>query len=269
MEHTLSKLYADSRESEMVLVGIGEEFQYNWDMLQQNERWNEIADELDEREEYQWVIPFLYKTALMQIPDKRLEQAYKTLQEILEGQNYFILSAAIDDYIYRYSFQKDRIVTPCGGFSRMQCDCNCNGELYDIDEKLSFDVEAYFYKKKPLDAIQEPKCRKCGESLKFNQIGAKKYAQEGYLPQWEKYTKWLQGTVNKKLCVIELGAGMQIPTLIRWPFEKIIYYNHKSFLYRIHSSFYQLGEKMGGRGLGIKENSISFLANGFVKYDCM
>ena len=50
-----------------------------------------------------------------------------------------------------------------------------------------------------------------------------------------------------------------MPAIIRWPFEKIVYYNQKSFLYRIHP-----GEKMGGRGAAIQEKSVDFLANGFV-----
>lgn len=269
MEHTLSELYVKCKASDMILVGIGEEFQYNWDLLIQNERFKEIEKELDEHEDFRWVVPFIQKMFLTKLPDERLDKAYKTLQKILENRNYFILSIADDDYIYRYDFKKERIVTLCGGFSRMQCDCNCSGKLYDVDEKVYADVRDYFDKKIKLEQLQEPKCEECGENIRFNQFGVKKFAQESFLPQWELYTKWLQGTLNKKLCVIELGADVQVPTFIRWPFEKIIYYNQKSFLYRVHSSFYQLGENISKRGVGIKENSINFLANGFVNCDLM
>ena len=44
--------------------------------------------------------------------------------------------------------------------------------------------------------------------------------EEGYQKQWEKYTKWLQGTLNKKLCILELGVELNLPSIIRWPFEK-------------------------------------------------
>ena len=105
----------------------------------------------------------------------------------------------------------------------------------------------------------------CGQKLRFNQLGVSKYAEEGYLKQWDVYTKWLQGTVNKKLCVLELGAGLEYPKIIRFPFEKIVFYNQKAFMYRIHPLIYQLGEEIGNRGIGIKEDPIDFLIKGFVK----
>ncbi|MCI8775322.1 MAG: hypothetical protein HFI50_15640 [Lachnospiraceae bacterium] len=269
MKHTLSDIAAKCDEADMVLVGIGEEFQYDWDILLRNERYQEIEKEIEqkekkEREEYRWIVPFIQKMALEKYPDLRLREAYRNLQKIIEGKNYFILSITMDDHLYRNGFQEDRIVTPCGGFRKMQCDHNCCGLIMEPDEDMYQKVLAYFYKEIELEELTEPECEKCGQKKRFNQLGVSKYAEEGYLPQWNVYTKWLQGTVNKKLCVIELGAGMEMPAIIRWPFEKIVYYNQKSFLYRIHPALYQLGEKMGGRGAAIQEKSVDFLANGFV-----
>ena len=34
---------------------------------------------------------------------------------------------------------------------------------------------------------------------------------------WETYTKWLQGTLNRNLVILELGVGMELPQLIRFP----------------------------------------------------
>ena len=100
----------------------------------------------------------------------------------------------------------------------------------------------------------------------------KSRAPEGYLDQWNVYTKWLQGTMNRGLCVLELGVGMNYPGVIRFPFEKMVYYNQKAFLYRVHSRLYQLGAKIADRGRGIAENPVDFLGllgiateKGFVK----
>lgn len=265
MEHIMMELLAKCEDADMILVGIGEEFQYDWDILIRNERYQEIEDEIGESEEDRWVIPFIQKMFLEECPDALLSKAYENLKNIVDGKNYFILSTVMDDCIYQHGFDEERIVTPCGGFRNMQCDNNCNGKIFDIDDKVYEEVKAYYDKELRLVDLKEPLCSQCGRKKRFNQLGVSKYAEEGYLPQWEKYTKWLQKTINRKVCVIELGAGMQLPTIIRWPFEKIIHYNQKSFLYRIHSSLYQLGENMGERGIGLKENSVKFLANGFVK----
>lgn len=95
--------------------------------------------------------------------------------------------------------------------------------------------------------------------MRFNQLGVERYAQEGYLDQWNVYTKWLQGTVNRKLCMLELGVGMSYPGIIRFPFEKMAYYNQKAFLYRVHPRLYQLGEEIADRSRGIAENPVDFL----------
>lgn len=266
MEHTVSEMFIKCREADMVLVGIGEDFQYDWDILLQNERYQEIEKEIEGKEEYRWIVPFLQKMSTEVYPDTALGRAYETLGAMIEGKNYFILSLAMDDCVYQYGFEEERIVTPCGGFRKMQCDYNCSGVLSAFDEEKFQKIKSYFRKEITLSELPpEPICDRCGQKLRLNQLGVSKYAEEGYLSQWQIYTKWLQGTVNKKVCVIELGVGMQLPGIIRWPFERIISYNQKAFLYRIHPALYHLGEAVGERGIGIKQKPVDFLANGFVK----
>ena len=48
-------------------------------------------------------------------------QAYKRLNEILSGKNYFIVSLCMDDKIYEAGFDEGRIVTPLGGKRFKQC----------------------------------------------------------------------------------------------------------------------------------------------------
>lgn len=270
MEHTYSEVFKKCQDADMILIGIGEEFQYDWNILLENERFQEIEQEIKEKgqdEGYRWIIPFLQKMALDEYPDEQLMKAYTNLRYLIDEKDYFIISTVTDDCVYQCGLREERIVTPCGGFQKMQCDVNCKAKLLDIDTDMYEKVKAYYNKMTDLEELQEPTCEECGSKKRFNQLGTSKYAEEGYLPQWNDYTKWLQGTVNKKLCVIELGVGMELPTIIRWPFEKIVFYNQKSFFYRIHPALYQLGEKIGDRGKGIKEKPVSFLANGFVKSD--
>ena len=68
---------------------------------------------------------------------------------------------------------------------------------------------------------------------------------------WETYTKWLQGTLNRNLVILELGVGMELPQLIRFPFEKVAYFNQKSCLYRVHSHLYQMTEEIKERGYSV------------------
>lgn len=249
------------QDAELVLVGLGEECQYDWNVLLQDDRYREIERETADDERYVWIAPFLQKMILCRGREERWDKAYHRLREVLEGKNYFIVSLCMDDYLYGAGFDETKVVSPCGGFRKMQCNKNCGGVLSDMPEESYEAVLRYYRGELPLSVLEEPVCNLCGEKLRFNQLGVERYAQEGYLEQWNSYTKWLQGTVNKKLCVLELGAGMAYPGIIRFPFEKVVYYNHKAFLYRVHAQLYQVGEEIADRSRGIAENPIDFFCH--------
>ena len=85
------------------------------------------------------------------------------------------------------------------------------------------------------------------------------YDESMYLPQWEVYTKWLQNTLNHKLCILELGVGFAYPSVIRFPFEKIAYFNQKARLVRVHSEFAQLTPEIRERSLSVTMSPIKLL----------
>lgn len=253
------ELYERIEDFDKILVGIGEDFQYDWSALTSDRRYQEIESEIGSREEYAWITPFLQKMILMRTDENRWRQAYTVLTQILAGKDYFVVSLCMDDYIYNTELKDERIVTPCGGFRKMQCDRNCSRRLWDIPEDGFEAVKQYYRGEIPIKALQEPHCPFCGAKMRFNQLGVTNYAEEGYLERWQGYTKWLQGTVNRRLCVLELGVGMAYPSVIRFPFEKIVFYNQKAFLYRIHSRLYQVGEEIGARGIGIPADAVDYI----------
>lgn len=85
------------------------------------------------------------------------------------------------------------------------------------------------------------------------------YDESIYLPQWEIYTKWLQNTLNHRLCILELGVGFAYPSVIRFPFEKIAYFNRKARMIRIHSKFAQLTPEISERSISIAESPVEVL----------
>lgn len=258
-EDRLQELIDRVDKSEKVLVGLGEEFQYDWSALKEDSRYQEIEQEIDGREDLIWIVPFLQKMILSGSRQDKWKAAYANLRKILAGKDYFIVSLCMDDAIYEVGLQEERIVAPCGGFRKMQCDHNCRHVLSEMPQESYDAVVKYYRKEISLWDLREPVCTDCGGKLRFNQLGVTKYAEEGYLDQWNRYTRWLQGTVNRQLCVLELGVGMEYPGIIRFPFEKVVFYNQKALLYRVHSKLYQTGEEIGDRGIGIRANAVDFL----------
>lgn len=84
------------RNADMVLVGIGDEFESN--------------------------------------PESGA--AYSKLREVLEGKNIFIVSLCMDDQIYNAGFDEGRIVAPLGGKRKKQCIDACTNDLYDVSQSV-------------------------------------------------------------------------------------------------------------------------------------
>ena len=63
-----------------------------------------------------------------------------------------------------------------------------------------------------------------------------------------------------KACILELGAGMEYPSVIRFPFEKVAFFNQKSVFYRVHGKLPFLTEELSERGFSIKTDAITFLS---------
>ena len=85
------------------------------------------------------------------------------------------------------------------------------------------------------------------------------YIEEGYLPQWKAYQEWLGRTLNRNLLALELGEGFRMPKLIRWPFEKTVFFNKKAHMYRVNQTFAQISGDIGERAVSVRENSVDFI----------
>ena len=170
-----------------------------------------------------------------------LKAAYEALYDLIKEKDYYIVTTLTDGAVYEMPFDKNRIVAPCGNIHWRQCSKACTKDIWEESE------------------VPDDVCPHCKAPLTGNTIKAETYIEEGYLPRWKDYMKWQTGTINRTLVILELGEGFATPTVMRWPFEKIIYFNRKSRLYRINESFYQLPKEAEERGVSVHENSVRWM----------
>ncbi len=241
------------READLVLFGIGEEMD-TLSMLRREESYRAFAEKMGGS----WALPYVEKVMLEGLAEKR-SGLYRQLAESLDRKDYFFVSLCEDGLIRETGLDEGRIVEPCGGYKKLQCSGKCSTKLYDLREDVLLQIRAFVEGKVTKEELRQPLCPLCGQPLVFNKVDSPNYVEEGYLDQWAAYKKWLQGTVNKKVCLLELGVGMKYPTVIRWPFEKITYFNQKATLFRIHSSLYQITAEIRERGYGICRKPKDFL----------
>lgn len=215
--------------ADKVLVGIGAEWRSipgagGWSGLPDNVQ-NQSADGRKEQS----------------AGSNRLKDAYDQLFQLLDGRDYFIVTTNTDAQIFNTNLDAARITAPCGNETWRQCSRTCTKDIWEPGE------------------IPDDICPHCGAPLIGNTMEAAVYIEEGYLPQWQRYTHWLTTTLNQKLLVLELGEGFKTPTVIRWPFEKTVLFNQKSFMYRVHEKYAQLADGMQERAVAVSENSVDWI----------
>lgn len=246
------------QDAEMVLIGLGEEFD-EFRSLRQNTDYLEIREKLI-NSEHAWLIP------AWNMLQNRMD-AYESLKrfaELIADKNYFVVSVSTNNGITDVPWREERLVMPCGGSRMKQCGENCGHPLVEVTkedwESMKRVLDDFHDKdKSELDTFGLGRCPSCGSPLVLNSVYTPKYDENGYLAQWKMYTKWLQGTLNRKLMILELGVGLQCPSVIRWPFEKVAFFNQKASFWRVNEKFYQLSEELGGKGISISRNAIDWL----------
>lgn len=244
------------KDAQMILIGIGEEFEGR-KTFQEDIRYIQIEEELKNNERYMWMLPYIQRVFLNK--NNKEEAALRKLKELVDGKNYFIVSTCMNGVVENAGFKEDRIVSPCGGFSKMQCrlpECEC---ICETPNSVFSQIEEYIAGERKLSEVEDTICPSCGAVMEFNSLYSENYKEAGYMKEWGIYTKWLQGTLNRKVCVLELGVSLKFPSVIRFPFEKVAFFNQKAEFIRVNEKLYQLSEELGEKGFSQAENSVYFL----------
>ena len=250
-------------EAEMILVGLGEEFQHSANVrkMPEYEKGKRIIQEAGEF----WLLP-MWDDYCERMIEGDTAEVLEKFAGLLKDRNYFVVSVAMNEFIAEIPWREGRLVMPCGSSTKMQCAEGCgekpiplSKEHRDLMDEVMCDLFRGQLEFEKLNGIG--KCEQCNAPLILNNIYAEHYNEDGYLEQWNLYTKWLQGTLNRNVLILELGVGMKFPSVIRFPFEKIAYFNQKTQFYRINEKLYQITEELCGKGCGLSQNAIDCLRN--------
>lgn len=251
------------KEAEIVLIGIGEEWTPSYEDLLSDKSVLTGLEKISGIANQNLMMSSIQKMYCETFHSRQLENAYQNLYQLCGSKDYFMISLNYDRYPELAGFEKERCVYPCGNMDYLQCDINCHNELL-LAQNTYHSIKDIINGEIKCSEFQEDKCPYCGGKLVYNTIEAKKYCEGGYLEQWEAYMKFLQKTINRKLCILELGVSMRFPSVIRNAFEKTAYYNQKAKLFRIHQTLAEVPQNMEQKSYVKCENSVSYIANLFV-----
>ena len=162
-------------------------------------------------------------------------EPYLHLRELTDHADRWVFTSNADDLFCRLGFDPARIWTAQGTFSNLQCLRPCCDEVWDSRPYVERLLQRVDLKTGDLtDASVVPSCPRCGGDMMLNVRGGSWFVEKPYERQCVAFQAWLRKAVEGQLLVIEIGAGFNTPSVIRWPCEAITARSHGAHLIRIN-----------------------------------
>lgn len=143
-------------------------------------------------------------------------EGFKMLLDLCRSKqdDYFILTSNVDGQFQKAGFDPDKICEIHGSIHHFQCTGSKNHGIWDAPhEHVQVDMEN-FKAQEPF-----PKCPECGKIARPNimMFGDWDYLSSRSDAQMKRFGRWkLEMNENeKKVAVIEIGAGTSIPSIRR------------------------------------------------------
>ncbi|MBQ3795276.1 MAG: hypothetical protein II842_03155 [Butyrivibrio sp.] len=253
--------------ADIVIVGIGNEWNWVKTGINNDPRYGQLLEYCN-HEGNHFLLPIVEYEYAYYNSDNRISEAYKGLRNLIGEKKYFVISDTFLLDAPMYGFDPDRCVNPCGNYIFLQS--AVNDELYEATK-----VPEFMEKVESIHKIITELDGNIGEDSSFSNIffdgkqlylnqkrqeySKIKYNESAYLEKWGEYMNCLGRTLNANLLILELGVGLEFPTVIRWPFEKVAFINKKAHLVRVHEKLYHHTPEIEEKTDSIQMNSVDYI----------
>lgn len=175
--------------------------------------------------------------------DIKPHQGFYLLREFVRGKqdNYFVYTSNVDGQFQKAGFSESRVAEVHGSIHFLQCSMSCSDDIWSSEGvRIDVDMET-FRAEEPL-----PRCRNCGRIARPNilmfgdcsWIPDRTEKQQANLYSWLRLNRW------KRLVVIEIGAGVAIPTVRL--FGEMTCREYGGTLIRINPRDYNIPDSISG-----------------------
>jgi NAD-dependent SIR2 family protein deacetylase len=186
---------------------------------------------------------------------------YGGLLDLVATKDYFVITTNADGMFIRNGFDREKIFTPQGDYSLMQCLKPCRNVTWatkPIIDRILPTVDPYTQEVTDLDVI--PQCPNCGGPVFMNVRAGNWFITEPYSAQAEQFESWISRARQHSLLIVELGVGFNTPGVIRWPIERIVYTHPRSHLVRVNLQFPQVPSEIVERSIPLQGRTIEAIS---------
>lgn len=180
---------------------------------------------------------------------------YKDILKLLKDKKTFCLSTNADGQFQKAGYKEDQIFCTQGDYFHIQCEKACYQRTYNAVKLFKQMNQARKDCKIPTYMV--PKCPVCGGPMTMNLRCDQYFVQdEAWYQAEERFGNFLNEALKskKKVLLLELGVGFNTPTIIRFPFEKLVKENKQVNLIRLNLNEAVIPESIEKRAVGINQD---------------
>ena len=145
---------------------------------------------------------------------------YDNLLRLVRDRDYFVLTTNVDHCFQRAGFDKARLFYTQGDYGLFQCSVPCHEKTYDNEAVVRRMVAEQREMRVPSELI--PYCPVCGRPMSMNLRADDTFVEdEGWRAAAERYSAFLDAHRERRTLFLELGTGMNTPSIIKFPFWRM------------------------------------------------
>ena len=195
------------------------------------------------------------KQAILGGIDLDVTPLYKDILKLLKDKRTFCLSTNADGQFQKAGYKEEQIFCTQGDYFHIQCQKACHQRTYNAVKLFKQMDQAR--KNCQIPTYMVPKCPICGGPMTMNLRCDQYFVQDEAWYQAEKrFGDFLNEALKsqKNLLLLELGVGFNTPTIIRFPFEKLVTENKQVNLIRLNLNEAVIPESIEQQAVGINKD---------------
>lgn len=158
---------------------------------------------------------------------------YVRLLELVRGKEYFVITTNVDAQFEKAGFAPERLFAVQGDYREMQCANACHRKVYSNLDAVQRILETTQDLTIPAGSV--PRCPVCGGRMEMHlRIDEHFIEDEKWHRAARRYEEFLAGHAKGETVLLELGVGFNTPTIIRYPFEELAFFNRGALLVRLN-----------------------------------
>ena len=180
------------------------------------------------------------------------------LFKLVKNKNYFVITTNVDGQFLKAGFNHNKVFEVQGSLSKIQCAVGCHNKLYDDLKMVRNMLKENNNCTIPTKLV--PICPVCKGKTEVNLRKDAFFVEDD---NWHKlnhnYEQFVNDNKDKKLILIELGVGFNTPSIIRFPFERMVLEYKDTTLIRVNNKYSDLAFEIEDKTILINDDCNSFI----------